>query len=99
MTPAEDDTIRNTINRSRRLGRDIVDDLDTAKLLLTEETKHQVTMEALRTLREDLRKWSAVEYLRRIHKDQASTPQDMYRAILGYVDDYLNLAGAKSVSN
>jgi hypothetical protein len=47
-------------------------------------------MNALEDLRADLDQWSPAQFLRRVNKTKAPTATDMYRAILGYVDDYIN---------
>ena len=83
------DNPRHIAERARRNGRDVIEALDVSGVLLTKEREHRIIMEALNELRRDMSQWSASEYLRRVNKTTSPTPRNMYDAIMGYLNDYI----------
>jgi hypothetical protein len=88
-----DEYIRKVADRARRNGSDVVEALAAAQAFRT--TAHDAVLKkvALRELRADLDRWSPAEFLRRVNKTAAPTARDMYNAILGYIDDYIEQEG------
>lgn len=85
-----EDRVRATQAKARRNGKDAVQALFDENLILTDHMRHLLQMEALQDLRRELDKWRPAEFLRRVTKSAAPTPDDMHRAILGFVDEYLS---------
>ncbi len=83
--------VQAKLSAAVRAGRDQAEALHEAGLLLAPATRRDVEVEALERFERDLARWRPHEFLRRIHKNKASTPADMHEAILGYLADYIKV--------
>lgn len=92
---ATGDRARAVIAQARRNGRDAVEALHAAGLILGPAQLAQVRGEALHALLQDVESWRPAEYIRRVNKKAAPTAQDMYNAILGYIAEYVEKEGLK----
>jgi hypothetical protein len=88
MAMVNQETVHQVAQRARRAGIDVVDALDRVGLLVTDEKVKKIRNDAFQELRAELYRWTAAQFLRRVNQETGGTPMDMYRAILGYVDDY-----------
>ena len=82
-------TAQVALSRARRDGRDEVEALHREGLLATPARIKEAKLEALRSLEVSLLTRAPREYLRKIRKTGDYTPDDMYRALMMYVDEYL----------
>lgn len=71
-------------------GWNPIEILDRRYLLLTPARERQIVINALENLQEDLERWQPHEMIRRVRRDGNGTPADMYRAICGYLKEYID---------
>lgn len=96
--PLDPDTarqVRDVMAQARRNGRDPVEALNAAGLVMSPAAVAQVKGEALYALLRDVESWRPAEYVRRVNKATAPTAADMYNAILGYIAEYVEAGGRK----
>lgn len=78
------------LRQAQRGGQDGAEALNRAGLLITPARGHQLSLHAVKALREQLYGWSSVEMLRKTNRTITSaTPADMYEAVLRYVDEFV----------
>lgn len=88
---ALNDKIQSTMDHARRMGRDPVEALINAGLILTPEAKKKIRLEVLHELRASILNFSPAQFLRRVNRGlEAASPAEMYRAITGYIFDFIN---------
>lgn len=83
------ENLRKVVDQVRLNGQDLLEQLLLRQVVTVPRVVGRIRHEALVQLRQDLDKWSPAQFLRRVNKTTAPTATDMYRAILGYVDDYI----------
>lgn len=77
------------IKYARSVGADPVERLDAAGLLVTPGRVKFIQTEVLHSLKASMDQWLPHEYLRRTGYVGPYTPNDMYRAIMSYLDDFI----------
>lgn len=83
------DRARAVLVEARRNGRDPIEALHAAGLILGPAQVSLISGETLHALLQDVESWRPAEYIRRVNKKAAPTAQDMYNAILGYIAEYV----------
>lgn len=78
-----------TVSKAHRDGRDEIEALHRVGLLVTPSGTKAQKLEALQALSDSLESWAGREYLRKVKKTGSYTPDDMYRAIMMYVSEYI----------
>lgn len=77
------------LSKARRDGRDEIEALYRAGLLVTPSGIKAFKLDAMTALEDSLESWAPREYLRKVRKTGNYTPDDMYRAIMMYVKEYI----------
>jgi hypothetical protein len=76
-----------TVNRR---GGDHVEALNEKDLLLTPLKQKAIELDVLRRFSDELMRWQPHEMLRReLPGNGPGTPADMYRAVQGFLDDFI----------
>jgi hypothetical protein len=84
---------RSILKLARIQGRDEVEALHHAGLLLSATEDRRIRAEALDFIANQFSDWSAVQFLRRRHRVlEATTQQDLYLCILGWLQDHAKAA-------
>lgn len=76
---------------ARKQGIDAVAILDTYGMLLTQEKRRHVTIEALREFHQSFTNWQPHEFARRVRRDAPVTPSEMLGAFVSYLEDYITM--------
>ena len=80
---------RSVLKLARIQGRDEVEALQNAGLLLSSHEDRRIRAETLGFIAEQFSNWSAVQFLRRQHRKlEITTQQDLYLCILGWLQDH-----------
>ena len=91
--------VRMVMDRARFSGASIPTKLNDAGLLWTPEREHGIRVSAIRDLFNDFRNWQPHEYLRTVNRSLVNcTPTDMYIAIHGWLQKYLEHATTRDKS-
>lgn len=77
------------LSKARRDGRDEIEALYRAGLLVTPSGTKAFKLDALTALEESLESWHPREYLRKVRRAGSYSPDDMYRAMMMYVNEYI----------
>ena len=83
--------VHSRLERARRGGWDPAEVLHEAGLVLSPAVRRRIEVGTLESFARELERWRPHEFLRRVHKDTASTPVDMYEAICSYLSDYVKM--------
>ena len=85
--------VRSVLKLARIQGRDEVEALHQAGLLLSATEDRRIRAEALDFIANQFSDWSAVQFLRRQHRKlDVTTQQDLYLCILGWLQDHAKAA-------
>ena len=85
--------VRSVLKLARIQGRDEVEALHQAGLLLSATEDRRIRAEALDFIANQFQDWSPVQFLRRRHRKlEATTQQDLYLCILGWLQDHAKAA-------
>jgi len=84
--------VQGIISRAFKLGQDPAEMLNRAGLINTPARRHQMAVIGLKRLQDAIHTWSVVEVLRRqVKNGTPGTPADMYLAVKGLVDEFVDV--------
>jgi len=91
LDPEAQVQVQQVIEHARYAGGNIPTWLNSAGLLWTKEKEAKLKKEVLSKLLQDMKSWLPHEYLRTVNKELVNcTPVDMYRAMIGFIEQYLD---------
>lgn len=70
-------------------GLDQAEYLNKQGLVLSPEQDKRIRLEAMNYLLTQLNNWRPAEFLRRRHLDEPASPADMYRCIVGFIEEHI----------
>lgn len=82
--------VTQALDRARWSGMNIPEALNKAGFILSPAARLEIERSILGRLLDELRLWQPHEMLRRAHLSQdGGTPADMYRAVQGYLEEFI----------
>lgn len=81
--------VKAVLEAALREGLDPIEHLNRVGLLLTPAQEKRIKLELLAFIIDQYQNWTPVQFLRRLHRVlDTTTQQDLYRAILGWLEDH-----------